>query len=54
MRSEKEIKNKIEKIKQEILENVLTGIIVEKAIQNDAMWIEALEWVLQDGEIDEK
>lgn len=48
MRSEDEIKKKIEEIKQEILGNVLAGIIIKKAIQNDTMWIEALEWVLQE------
>ena len=48
MRSEDEIKNKIKKIKQGILEGVLTGLFTEKALQNDAMWVEALEWVLQE------
>lgn len=48
MKTEEEIKNKIEKIKQGILEGVLTGLFTEKVLQNDAMWVEALEWVLED------
>lgn len=48
MKTEEEIKNRIEKIKQGILDGVLTGLFTEKILQNDAMWVEALEWVLEE------
>ena len=46
MKTEQEIREEIEHIKNRIVEKVMTGVVVERSLQDDKNSIEVLEWVL--------
>lgn len=50
MRSEQEIKQKIEKCKTDIVNDVLSGITASEILNDLRVYIDALEWVLEDTE----
>lgn len=48
MRSENEIREKIENCKIDILNDVLSGIATRETLNDLRIYVEALEWVLED------
>jgi len=50
MKTEEEIKKKIENLKQDIIQDVLEGCFTDFELHHDKCWIEALEWVLESEE----
>lgn len=50
MRSENEIREKIENCKTDIVNDVLSGIATREILNDLRIYIEALEWVLEDTE----
>ena len=54
MRSKFEIELRIKSIKGNILKDILDGCFTDHSLQEQRDWIECLEWVLKDGEIDEE
>ena len=48
MKTEEEIKKKIENLKQDIIQYALEGCFTD--LRHDKCWFEALEWVLESEE----
>lgn len=50
MRSENEIREKIENCKTDILNDVLSGIATRETLNDLRIYVDALKWVLEDTE----
>ena len=50
MRSEEEIREKIENCKTDIVNDVLSGIATREILNDLRSYIDALKWVLEDTE----
>lgn len=48
MRTKKEIKQTIENLKQDILQNVMAGCFSNEVLYRRKCWIEALEYVIDE------
>ena len=50
MRTEEEIRNRIEEIEKGIIDLVETGLYTTQVLEENRFWINALEWILEDKE----
>ena len=50
MKTEEEIREKIENCKTDIVNDVLSGIVTREILNDLRIYIDALEWVLEDTE----
>ena len=50
MKTKEQITEKIQNIQGKILGDVLSGLYTDRLLQEYTDWVDALNWVLQDGE----
>lgn len=48
MKTEEEIKKRIEQIKLDIVKDVIIGTFTDETLQEQRDWADALEWVLEE------
>lgn len=48
MKTEDDVKKRIEQIKKNIVGDVIIGAFTDKTLQEQRDWVEALEWVLEE------